>query len=352
MKNSLEHTEKCDIEQLRLEADIRRALLEDEPVPDAHEQFLHFKNAHTHFGTGVRYAASVIAIAAACLLAFVLLSRQQPDEKSPVTQGVMVYEGNTCQEREVSLVIGNQTVAVSAPQASAHGISIDRGGVMHISPSTIVADEDRTTLLVPQGHVVKIELSDGTRVSLSADSRLVFPSRFPAHQPREVALVGEAFFEVARDESRPFLVNSGQLQTRVLGTVFNVRHYENQPPLVTLVSGKVCVSTERGDSLVLVPGREASMGSNGLLSESEADIEVATSWTRGEFYFDGQTLREIMTEVGRWYNKRVVFLDSQHLDDRLHFSSERRQPLGEIVRQLSDIGNIKIEIDEDVIRVI
>ena len=352
MKTIHEYTEKCDIEQLRLETCIRRALLEDAPVPDAHQQFLHFKNAHPPVGTVFQHAAYFIAIAAACLLAFVLLSKQLPAEKAPDMQGVMVYEGNTCQEREVSLVIGNQTVAVSAPQASDHGISIDHSGVMHISPSTSVAEEDRTTLLVPQGHVVKMVLSDGTRVWLSADSRLVFPSRFPAHQPREVALVGEAFFEVARDESRPFLVNSGQLQTRVLGTVFNVRHYEDLPPLVTLVSGKLCVSTERGDSLVLVPGREASMGSNGMLSESEADIEVATSWTRGEFYFDGQTLREIMTEVGRWYNKRVVFLDSQHLDERLHFSSERSQPLDEIVRQLSDIGNIKIEIGEDVLRVI
>lgn len=351
MKNIHERSEEWDVEQLRLEADIRRALLEDVPAGDVHQHFLQFRDACAPAGQRWWLAASAVAAAAACVLALVVLSRQQPGETSPDRQGVTVYAGNTCKEHDVSLVIGNQTLPVSAPQVSARGISIDRGGVMHISPTTSVADEDRTTLLVPQGHVVRMVLSDGTRVWLSADSRLVFPSRFPAHQPREVALVGEAFFEVAGDESRPFLVNSGRLQTRVLGTVFNVRHYEDLPPRVTLVSGRVCVSTERGDSLLLESGSEASMDSRGKLVQREADIDVATSWTRGEFYFDGQTLREIMTEVGRWYNKRVVFLNSQHLDDRLHFSSERRQPLGSIVRQLSDIGNIRIEIEDDVLRV-
>jgi hypothetical protein len=147
------------------------------------------------------------------------------------------------------------------------------------------------------------------------------------------------------------VVNCGSMQTTVLGTAFNVRNFETEPTEVMLLKGTVSVSTARGDSLLLVPGRAASLGSDGTLSVSDADADVVTSWMRGEFYFDGQTLREIMIAIGRWYNKSVVFSGTQHLDDRLHFSSERTLPLSEIIRQLNDISNVQIAIEDDVLRV-
>lgn len=343
-----EHMEMNDAEQLRLQTDIRRALLEEAAVPDAHQEFLKFKYAHTPRMWN-RSLMTALA-AAACVLAVVLIAKRLPSSGKG-SESLTVYAGNTVSEKEVSIVVGGEAVALTTPKAKAHGVSIDNSGEVHISPSTPVADEDRATLLVPQGRVARLMLSDGTRVWLSADSRLVFPSRFLSNGPREVALVGEGYFEVARDEARPFVVNCGSMQTRVLGTAFNVRNFETEPTEVMLLKGTVSVSTARGDSLLLVPGRAASLGSDGTLSVSDADADVVTSWMRGEFYFDGQTLREIMIAIGRWYNKSVVFSGAQHLDDRLHFSSERTLPLTEIIRQLNDISNVQIAIEGDVLRV-
>lgn len=352
MEDIQDSVEMTDTQQLQLETEVRRALLEDAAVPDAREEFLHFKEAHRASVVSLSHVATVAALAAACVLAFVFLTRETPAVDEHRDDGVLVYEGNTIVGSDVSVVVGGKTMSLSASQARLRGISTDSTGLVHISPDTEVAAEDHTTLLVPQGRVASLVLSDGTRVWLSADSRLVFPHKFLSQGPREVALVGEAMFDVAHDESRPFLVNCGDLQTCVLGTTFTVRHFEGQQPRVVLVSGRVSVSSTHGESLELTPGCEASLGTDGRLCACEADIDVATSWARGEFYFDGQTLRDIMIEVGRWYNKSVVFANTKHLDDRLHFNSERSLPLAEIVRQLNAISNVQIEIKGDVLRVI
>ena len=100
---------------------------------------------------------------------------------------------------------------------------------------------ERHSLTVPRGQTFKLILSDGTEVYLNADSRLVYPSRFTGKE-RSVFLDGEAYFRVAKDAGHPFIVRTQTLQTRVLGTEFNVSGYEGSDTEVTLVEGSVEVS--------------------------------------------------------------------------------------------------------------
>ena len=204
--------------------------------------------------------------------------------------------------------------------------------------------QSRSTITVPQGQHAMITLPDGSKVWLNAQSSLSYPNTFEAGQPRQVMLKGEAYFEVVRDEQHPFIVDCGKLHTRVLGTSFNVRNYPESSPCVTLVSGSVQVQ-EANHRVLLKPNQAATLSSTGALRVDEADIDNATCWLEGLFRFDGMTLREILVEVGRWYNMDVVVNDDTHLDDRLHFSGERQWTVNEVIEYLELICDVRLDIE-------
>lgn len=350
-----------DQELQQLRADIHRALLEDANVPDAHEAFRLFQQSHPDNSQSSIFHHSAptppsprrirlyylgIAAAAACLAALLVM---QPWHTEPLVNKpgeLLVYKANP-QAGGVSVVVADKPVAITSTQAQQQGIVVGNEGEIHITPDTKISAEDRTTLLIPQGQLAHLLLDDGTRVWLSADSRLVFPRRFAQSGCREVALVGEGFFEVAPDANRPFVVDCGKVRTTVLGTQFNVRAFEGENPCVTLVSGRVVVA--HGNSqLALQPHQQATL-ENEKLHAAEANMETVTSWLHGEFYFDGQTLRQLLIELGRWYNKDVVFATTSHLNDRLHFSCKRSTALSSILTQLRLICDAEISEHENAI---
>jgi ferric-dicitrate binding protein FerR (iron transport regulator) len=204
----------------------------------------------------------------------------------------------------------------------------------------------RQTLQVPPGRVARIDLPDGSRVWLNTHSSIVYPDRFLDGHPRQVQLVGEAYFEVAPDATKPFIVECGGVTTYVLGTQFNICAYDGQRPQITLVQGSVNVQSATSD-VTLTPGQTATLGSGGRLSVAAADVRAATCWRDGLFYFDGQTLRDIMVELGRWYNMNVIATNTAHIDDRLHFSGERQWTIYELIRQMNMICNTNIAIEGD-----
>ena len=153
------------------------------------------------------------------------------------------------------------------------------------------------TLQTPRGKDFKIVLSDGTEVWLNAESTLTYPSRFHGAQ-RIVELDGEAYFKVAKDSARPFIVRSGKLETQVLGTSFNFRNYIHSTPHVTLVEGRVLV-TGHDTSVTLHPNEDAQIGDDGTIRVTQVDPRSYTAWVDGYFYFDNASLEEIMRELGR-----------------------------------------------------
>lgn len=348
----------------RLAFEVRRALLQDAPVPDADEAFAEFRRRNSK-ESGGRNASfpliPIISVAAACIAALLifLLFNNNDDNTQTIDEpiiGEVVYKAAP-QIADISIAIGDKTVAASDDDAKASGITVSKDNEITLSEADI-DDHDVTTLMIPQGKVAHITLDDGTKVSLSADSRLIFPRQFYANAPREVKLYGEAFFEVARDEKRPFIVYCGDMHTKVLGTKFNMRAFHGEKAAVTLVSGSVSVSkySENGgeggngsgdaDEVVLTPSQTATLTADGKITVSEADLDVATSWLKGEFYFDGQTLREILIEIGRWYNMDVVFVNTEHINEQLHFNGERDWSATEVVRHLRMICDAGIVIKE------
>src|SRR5690606_25698590 len=116
---------------------------------------------------------------------------------------------------------------------------------------------------IPKGKKFQIQLSDGTLVHLNAGSSLRYPVDFLSEGPRQVFLSGEAYFDVAKNASNPFIVNVDDLEVRVLGTQFNVSAYSEDEYIdVVLVEGSVNLNKKEGDMVELSPGQKGSYKQN------------------------------------------------------------------------------------------
>ena len=214
---------------------------------------------------------------------------------------------------------------------------------------------ERHTVVVPKGKDMKLTLADGTQVWLNANSRLSYPTVFHGKN-REVELQGEGYFKVTHDARHPFIVRAGDMQTRVLGTEFNVNASDLNHPHVTLVEGSVkvtaCLSHEKGTSStskVIVPGEDAAMNEKGEIKVSHVDTDDVVCWRDGIQLFNDASLREIVLQLGSWYNVNVVCHDETLLNTHLRYMYDRRKGIEEAVKMLNDISNNKIKLHNNTI---
>lgn len=163
------------------------------------------------------------------------------------------------------------------------------------------------TITTPRGGAYQINLPDGTKVWLNAASSLQFPVHFTLKE-RSVELTGEAYFEVAKNKNKPFLVKTGRQSIEVLGTHFNVNAYPDEESYhTTLLEGSVRILTEN-DNHLLKPGEQAIMSAvSGKVSISDADTEEAVAWKNNKISFSSQPIEKIMRQVSRWYNVDIVY---------------------------------------------
>lgn len=163
------------------------------------------------------------------------------------------------------------------------------------------------TLTTPSGGQYMLILPDKTKVWLNAESSISYPSVFAGNE-RNVSLVGEAYFEVAKDKQHPFKVKAGAAEVRVLGTHFNIMSYaEEGQTQVSLAEGSVRVDVGN-DSKVLKPGQQASIkaGLNHIAIKN-LDMDDVTDWKNGLFQFDNTPLEQVMRQIKRWYSVDVIY---------------------------------------------
>lgn len=197
-------------------------------------------------------------------------------------------------------------------------------------------------LRIPFGQMFKLVLSDGTEVYLNAGSRLIYPTRF-VRKERIVTLEGEAYFKVAKDKERPFIVQAGRVRTRVLGTEFNISSYSASDVHVTLIEGGVQVDAP-GHSKVIMPGQDLCVRKDGSMSVKEVDLHSYIYWRDGYFYFDNLPLVEVLQGIGRWYNVGVEFRNIQAMDCKVHFLSDRFQGLEHTLTLLNRMEKATISL--------
>jgi transmembrane sensor len=170
-----------------------------------------------------------------------------------------------------------------------------------------------TTFLVeqtPRGQKSIVELTDGTKVYLNSNTRMSYPNKFSGAQ-REVSLEGEAFFEVAHDASKPFVVKTAVSTTQVLGTSFNVSAEENKNTAITLITGNVNVETTQNKTN-LTPGEQAiiDIQSKNLRTQS-VDVEEIIAWKDNILVFKQTSLHEAAEKLEKWYDVDIEIPSSR-----------------------------------------
>ena len=201
----------------------------------------------------------------------------------------------------------------------------------------------------PAATTTLVTLSDGTKVMLNANSTLEYPASFDDAEVREVRLKGEAHFEVTKNPHRPFVVKAGEMQTQVLGTIFDVKAYRKDAPKVTLMQGKVKVSNADTE-VEMRPGQTATLQADKIVVSKASPS--ASDWLEGDFDMDQVTLAEAMSDIGAWYNKTVVFQSQANMDKLIHFRFSRRASLQEIITALNEMGVAKVRMEKGKIMVL
>lgn len=290
----------------------------------------------------IRYAAAVVLISAIGLFVYKGLYRQQ-NEFSAQNVGRQ-------KNSHVELVLsngerlslqGNREIAVQGnkdvPIASSKGNAL----IYH----TNTAERGFHKLIVPNGNQYELVLPDGTRVWVNSGSELSYRVDFNQGVQREVKLSGEAYFEVAKNKARPFVVNADKQRVEVLGTHFNVNSYPDEQVIrTTLLEGSVKVSNLVSDrSSVLIPGKQ-SLVKGVDIEVVDADLEEALAWKNGLFIFNDEPLESIMKKVSRWYDVDVVYQD---VDKKKKYggSVPRFDDISKMLKQWELTGGVHFEIE-------
>lgn len=186
----------------------------------------------------------------------------------------------------------------------------------------------------------KVSLADGSTVWVSSSSKLKYPSVFNGSE-RRVSLEGEAYFDIAKDAKKPFYVEVGGKAIRVLGTKFNVSAY-TAGVRTTLLEGSVRIEDGKNVSL-LKPGQQAIFNSEGIAIQA-ANVEKEVAWKNGYFTFDHDQIKDIMQEIGRWYEVTITY-EGNYKDEVYSGSIPRTSSLGGVLQALTDVSALQFEIE-------
>lgn len=182
-------------------------------------------------------------------------------------------------------------------------------------------------------------LADGTKVYLNSNTTISYPQTFG--DVREVKVNGEAFFEVVRN-GKPFIVHSGTLATRVLGTAFNVRYRTGKDTQITLVEGKVNVVSTGGDSIILTPNQQAMVALNTTdLTKRDVDVEPFTCWKENVLFFEHTPLAEAIDDIEEWYDVKIEIGNKALLDCEIT-GKYQDEPLGNVLSSLQFLFKLDI----------
>lgn len=246
-------------------------------------------------------------------------------------------------------LLGGKTMAVDLGSATVVDDSVS--GLVYKFKDSGDHKLEYNTLSVPRGGEYIMTLSDGTRVWLNSDTELKYPVVF-GQGTREVFVSGEAFFDVAGDAARPFIVTTSSTKTIVKGTAFNVMAYKDEDQTeITLVRGAVLVKAGQ-DSRAIVPGRQVCVDNRSLkLTERGVNVSFYTSWKDGIFDFDGMSLSDLTVKLSRWYDVNFFFVNGEAGSGKFTGAVKRNNTLDFMLRFIEKSSDVRFERKDKVINI-
>jgi len=291
-------------------------------------------------------AAAMFLLAMGISFYFIGNKHSSPPAKDITQSAVKILPGRN--QATLTLSDGTTVLLDTATQLGTinqQGVKINKtadGKLVYLNTATGQAIDAYNTIRTPNGGRYDITLPDGTLVTLNAASKIKFPIVFSGAE-RRVELEGEAYFEVTKDATKPFLVVSGKQTVQVLGTHFNVNSYQDEPQIrTTLLEGSVLV--KGATQVLLKPGEQARTG-HGAESFRVANVDVQTevAWKNNLFFFENEPIKNCMRQVARWYDVEVVYEDEVS-DKKVWGSVTRFSEISKVLEILELTGNIHFKV--------
>ncbi len=203
-----------------------------------------------------------------------------------------------------------------------------------------------TRIEVPLGQMSNVVLPDGTTVHLNSGTKLVYSGKFNTGE-RVVSLEGEAFFDVIKDQSHPFVIKTNALDFKVYGTSFNIQAYpEDKEVNTTLVEGSLGIIGKSGRELIrLVPGENATYRDvDRKLLVGKVNLDLFTSWKDGLVTFRNEKLKDIARKIERWYNVEII-INNARVGEELYLGTIlKNKPIDQILEIFALTSSLKYRI--------
>ena len=284
----------------------------------------------------MRYAAIVLVPLAAAAYLWTMFHPAEPatEAETPIVPGTFRAQLTLDDGRTVALDSAAFRSIGQLPEATVE--VADRVLTYTRSDHAAPAEVKYNTLEIPRGGEYALQLADGSRVWLNAETRLRYPVTF-AGTERRVELTGEAYFEVSKDATRPFIVRANGVDVQVLGTSFNVAAYGAEV-VTTLVEGRVAVEAG-SERVTLEPDRQAVWDGK-QMEVRQVDASNYGLWRKGIFYFEDRRLEEILDALARWYGVEVFYVNPETKDMRFTVEIKRYENIDVILRRIAQTERV------------
>lgn len=196
--------------------------------------------------------------------------------------------------------------------------------------------------VVTTDYTQNVQLPDGSSVMLSRYSSLRYPSKFKKRN-RKVEIEGEAYFEVTKDNKRPFVVSTENIQIQVLGTQFNVESYPKANYIkTTLVEGAVSVRNRQNEDAIILSPNESALfckANETLHKEYSENVKDEIAWKEGKLIFNNKKMNQIAAGLSHFFNVSIVIPDSSLKEYRVTARFEQGESLDEMLNLLQSAAN-------------
>lgn len=299
-----------------------------------------------------KWAAAIVVLVGAAIMGLVMFSHKpsHPSSEALVSETSTQMPDNhavlTLSDGK-KITLDNVANGAIAQQGNTSIHKMENGEIIYKPSNTNTASLMMNTVSTPKGKDYKVQLPDGTLVWLNAASSLSFPASFTGDN-RAVSLSGEAYFEVAKDRSKPFIVRTSDAAIEVLGTHFNVSDYaEDNIGSVSLLEGSIRF-TRGKESEVLRPGEKVQFvkGSNTLSLMRNIEEEQVLAWKNGNFYFKEQDIETVMNQIGRWFDLEIVY-EGKKPDIKMWGMMGRDTDLEVLLKSLERTSGIKFSVEKN-----
>lgn len=330
--------------------DLNKNLLKEE---DVHKiwHLIQVSNRHRQAKSRRFYIIST-AVAASIVLFFYI--KFHFTEASDNRQDIRVFANNNIpvvETTETQLFVSDNKI-ISLPEKES-AILYDSASIK-VTSHEIVQHEisknevaDFNQLIIPKGKRSFLTLADGTQIWINSGTRLVYPSVFPDDK-REIFVDGEIYIDVQPDYNRPFIVQTSDMNVRVLGTEFNVQAYQTDgQKRVVLKSGSVKISSDISkEEIVLQPAEmyEAT-GTNVIVKP--VDINNYISWIEGMYICESERLDYILTRLSRYYGKEIT-VDKKAAGLKCNGKLDLKESLNDVLTILKYIVPIDFTSENDI----